>query len=99
MKYFILIRKMFIKSKIYTFQFPGVIFHHILKSPERKYDMDRSDFTNYLNLKYMYNHTEDMLINDAKVTTKLEQGWDYCRNEKEFYGIKVSLEEKICVWY
>ena len=48
----------------------------------KKYAIDRSNWTSYLNFRDMYLHIKDILVNDSKIATKLpEPIWVDCKGE------------------
>ena len=64
----------------------------------KKYALDRSNFTTYLNFKDMYDHIEDILVHDSKVATwydtpkYMNRNGNIVNEESESYGIKVKME-------
>ena len=64
----------------------------------RRFAVDRSNFTSYLNFRDMYDHVEYVMVNESKVANKLdepvwmnEKGY-IGEEESEAYGLKVTID-------
>ena len=72
--------------------------HRLKSKPGKKFSTDRSNFTTYLNFKEMYDHVEEVMVNDCKVGVKLDEPvWmtengDIVDDEKDAFGIKVTMD-------
>ena len=64
----------------------------------KKIAVDRSNFTTYLNFRDVYDHVEEVLVNESKIATRFEDPvWmdkegNVVENENKSYGLKVALD-------
>ena len=72
---------------------------HVLRNkPGRRYSVNRSDWTAYINFRNMYLHIQEILVNDSKIAKFLpEPVWmnekgERVENESESFGCKVSID-------
>ena len=71
---------------------------HLLKTKVgRKFSVDRSNWSNYLNFRDMYLHIKDVLVNDSKIAIKLptpvwvDRDGNIVNDEKQAYGCKTDI--------
>ena len=72
---------------------------HLIRSKSgKKYAIDRSNFTTYLNFRDMYDHIEDVLVNDYKVARKFDVPvWmnsegKIVEDQRHAFGCKVTID-------
>ena len=73
--------------------------YHVLRNKAgRRYSVNRSDWTAYINFRNMYLHIQDILVNDSKIAHLLpkpvwmnEKG-EEVDNEEDALGCKVSIK-------
>ena len=64
----------------------------------KRFAVDRANFTTYLNFKDMYDHIEQVLVDESKVATRFDEPvWmnkdgEVVDNESESYGLKVPID-------
>ena len=72
--------------------------HRLKSKVGKRFAVDRSNFTSYLNFRDMYDHIEDVLVNESKVATKFDNPvWmnkegKIVNDESETYGAKVTID-------
>ena len=72
--------------------------HQISSKIGRKYSVDRSNWTTYLNFRDMYLHIRSVLLEDSKIASKLDvpvwvnQDGDEVQTEDEAFGCKVDIK-------
>ena len=90
----------------YSFNFMKRKKHLIKSKSGKRYLLDRSNFTTYLNFRDLYNHIEDVLVNDSRVASRLPKPmWRNAKGEKvckqsDAVGYKVNIEihrKNICI--
>ena len=72
--------------------------HRIRSKSGKKYAIDRADWTTYLNFWDMYNHIEDVLVNDSKIARKyptpqwVDKEGNIVEDESQAYGMKATID-------
>ena len=72
---------------------------HLIRSKSgKRYALDRSNFTAYLNFRDMYDHIEDVLVTDSKVAKRfntpvlMNTDGENVEDESQAFGCKVNID-------